>query len=137
MRVGDLLEIEGLDLTLLWSGENLLAQSVGGVTATDLEDPSRFLQSGDVVLSGLVWWHPDEAAPARTERFVSALAANGATALLAGEETHGTVPQAVVEACRAHGVALLAVPAHTNFRAITEAVYRHRWSDLSRRPADG
>jgi hypothetical protein len=136
MHVGDLLEIEGLDLTLLWSGGSLLAQTVGGVTATDLADPSRFLQAGDIVLSGLVWWRADEEATARTERFVSALAANGATALLAGEETHGEVPVSVVEACRSHGVALLAVPAHTNFRAITEAVYRHRWSDLSRRPAD-
>ncbi|MFJ8309569.1 MULTISPECIES: PucR family transcriptional regulator [unclassified Streptomyces] len=134
MHVGDLLQIEGLDLTLVWGGENLLSQAISGVTATDLEDPARFLQRGEIVLSGLVWWNEADR-EARTERFVSALAESGATALLAGEETHGTVPVDVVDACREHGIALLAVPAHTNFRAITEAVYRRQWGDLSRRPA--
>ncbi|MEU6678853.1 PucR family transcriptional regulator [Streptomyces sp. NPDC046925] len=135
MHVGDLLRIEGLDLALVWGGENLLNQAVGGVTATDLEDPTRFLRPGDIVLSGLVWWTATDHR-ARTERFVSALAESGARALLAGEETHGTVPADVVDSCRRHGIAILAVPAHTNFRAITEAVYRRQWGDLSRRPAD-
>lgn len=135
MHVGDLLQIEGLDLTLVWGGENLLDRAISGVTATDLEDPTRFLQPGEIVLSGLVWWNEGDRR-ARTERFVSALAASGAVGLLAGEETHGTVPSDIADACREHGVALLAVPAHTNFRAITEAVYRRQWGDLSRRPAD-
>ncbi|MFI6090749.1 PucR family transcriptional regulator [Streptomyces sp. NPDC051218] len=139
MRVGDLLHIEGLDLSLAWGGErggeNLLNRTISGVTATDLEDPARFLQPGEIVLSGLVWWN-EAGGRARTERFVSALAQAGARALLAGEETHGSVPVDVVDACRAHGIALLAVPAHTNFRAITEVVYRRQWGDLSRRPAD-
>ncbi|MBL1087667.1 helix-turn-helix domain-containing protein [Streptomyces actinomycinicus] len=135
MHVGDLLQIEGLDLTHLWGGENLLGQAISGVTATDLEDPARFVQPGEIVLSGLVWWKEADGR-ARTERFVSALAQAGATALLAGEETHGSVPGDIVDACRAHGIALLAVPAHTSFRAITEAVYRRQWGDLSRRPAD-
>ncbi|MFF1695828.1 PucR family transcriptional regulator [Streptomyces sp. NPDC058257] len=135
MHVGDLLQIEELDLTLIWGGENLLSQAISGVTATDLEDPTRFLQVGEIVLSGLVWWHEADRR-ARTERFVSALAESGATALLAGEETHGSVPADIVDSCREHGIALLAVPAHTSFRAITEAVYRRQWGDLDRRPAD-
>ncbi|MFD4235859.1 PucR family transcriptional regulator [Streptomyces sp. NPDC058542] len=135
MRVGDLLRTEGLDLTLLWGGENLLSRAIGGVTATDLEDPARFLRPGEIVLSGLVWWN-EANGRTRTERFVSALARAGATALLAGEETHGAVPADIVDSCREHGIALLAVPAHTNFRVITEVVYRHQWGDLSRRPAD-
>ncbi|MEU3838768.1 helix-turn-helix domain-containing protein [Streptomyces sp. NPDC028635] len=135
MRVGDLLQIEGLDLTHLWGGENLLGRTISGVTATDLEDPARYVQPGEIVLSGLVWWNEADG-PARTERFLSALAQVGATALLAGEETHSSVPVGIVDACRAHGIALLAVPAHTSFRAITEAVYRRQWGDLSRRPAD-
>ncbi|MEU6280222.1 helix-turn-helix domain-containing protein [Streptomyces sp. NPDC047028] len=135
MRVGDLLQIEALDLTHLWGGENLLAQVVSGVTATDLEDPARFVQPGEIVLSGLVWWNETDSR-VRAERFVSALAQAGATALLAGEETHGGVPADIVDACRVHGIALLAVSAHTNFRAITEAVYRRQWGELSRRPSD-
>lgn len=135
MRVGDLLRTEGLDLTLLWGGENLLNRAIGGVTATDLEDPARFLRPGEIVLSGLVWWNEADGRT-RTERFVSALARSGAVALLAGEETHGAVPADIVDSCREYGIVLLAVPAHTNFRVITEVVYRHQWGDLSRRPAD-
>ncbi|MFI0715878.1 PucR family transcriptional regulator [Streptomyces inhibens] len=135
MHVQDLLQVDSLDLTLLWGEGPLLAREVSGVTATDLEDPARFLQPGELVLSGLVWWSPDDS-PAKAGRFVAALHSAGATALLAGEETHGKVPDVLVDACRAHGIVLIAVPAHTTFRAITEAVYLHQWGDLSRRPTD-
>ncbi|MFG2293060.1 helix-turn-helix domain-containing protein [Streptomyces sp. NPDC048603] len=132
MHVLDLLQSDNLGLSLLWGDPNLLGQEVSGVTATDLEDPGRFLEPGELVLSGLVWWAPDE--PSRTERFVAALSAAGATALLAGEETHGGVPEDLVATCRAHRVPLVAVPARTSFRAVTETVYLRRWGDLSRRP---
>ncbi|MFE7583140.1 helix-turn-helix domain-containing protein [Streptomyces gardneri] len=135
MHVEHLLRLDSLDLTLVWGDESLLGQEIGGVTATDLEDPTRFLQPGEIVLSGLVWWNPADG-PARTERFVSALREAGAAALLAGEETHGEVPRELAEACRRHRIALLAVPAHTSFRAITEAVYLRQWGELSRRPSD-
>ncbi|MCK7625148.1 PucR family transcriptional regulator [Streptomyces sp. RS10V-4] len=133
MHVHDLLQLDALDLTLLWGEDPLLGREVSGVTATDLEDPARFLQPGELVLSGLVWWAPDDGRE-KVDRFVAALADAGAAALLAGEETHGAIPEVLVESCRAHRVALLAVPAHTSFRAITEAVYLRRWGDLSRRP---
>ncbi|MEE1731651.1 helix-turn-helix domain-containing protein [Streptomyces sp. BE282] len=135
MHVEDLLRLEPLDLTLLWGSPPLLAREISGVTATDLEDPGRFLQRGEIVLSGLVWWSAaDEGAKA--DRFVAALRDAGAAALLAGEETHGRVPEVLVDACRRHGIALLSVPVHTSFRAITDTVYLRQWGDLSRRPAD-
>ncbi|MFD0021351.1 PucR family transcriptional regulator [Streptomyces sp. NPDC058382] len=133
MHVEHLLQLESLGLTLLWGEEPLPAREISGVTATDLEDPARFLQQGEVVLSGLVWWHPADG-PEKADRFVAALRSAGAVALLAGEETHGTVPDVLVEACRTRGVTLIAVPARTSFRAITEAVYLRQWGDLSRRP---
>ncbi|MFE1898096.1 PucR family transcriptional regulator [Streptomyces yangpuensis] len=132
MHVHDLLQLDSLGLSLLWGEEALLGQEVVGVTATDLEEPGRFLGPGELVLSGLVWWAEGDAAKA--DRFVSALADAGATALLAGEETHGRVPDALVAACRAHRVPIVAVPARTSFRAVTEAVYLRQWGDLSRRP---
>ncbi|WP_411081046.1 helix-turn-helix domain-containing protein [Streptomyces sp. cmx-18-6] len=135
MHVEDLLRLESLDLTLLWGGPPLLAREISGVTATDLEDPGRFLQRGEIVLSGLVWWSAADDG-AKADRFVAALHDAGAAALLAGEETHGTVPEALVEACRRHGIAILSVPVHTSFRAITDTVYLRQWGDLSRRPAD-
>ncbi|MFD8792886.1 PucR family transcriptional regulator [Streptomyces vinaceus] len=132
MHVLDLLQSDNLGLTLLWGEDALLGQEVSGVTATDLEDPRRFLGPGELVLSGLVWWADGDLAKA--DRFVSALAEAGATALLAGEETHGRVPDELVAACRAYRVPLVAVPAQTSFRAVTEAVYLRQWGDLSRRP---
>ncbi|WP_329284421.1 PucR family transcriptional regulator [Streptomyces sp. NBC_00691] len=134
MHVDHLLRLDRLDLSLVWGDESLLGQEIAGVTATDLEDPERFLQPGEVVLSGLVWWTPD-GAPAKTDHFVSALRRAGAVALLAGEETHGHVPRELADACRRHRVALIAVPPHTGFRAITEAVYLRQWGELSRRPS--
>lgn len=134
MHVLDLLQSDNLGLTLLWGEESLLGQEVSGVTATDLEDPGRFLGPGELVLSGLVWWRPGATAAARTDRFVAALADAGARALLAGEETHAGVPEELVTACRAHRMPLVAVPARTSFRAVTEAVYLRQWGDLSRRP---
>ncbi|KUL38674.1 transcriptional regulator, PucR family protein [Streptomyces sp. NRRL F-4489] len=133
MHVHDLLQLDALDLTLLWGEGPLLDREVSGVTATDLEDPARFLQPGELVLSGLVWWAPGDDRE-KVDRFVAAVADAGAAALLAGEETHGAIPEVLVESCRAHRVALLAVPAHTTFRTITEAVYLRQWGDLSRRP---
>ncbi|MFE0100419.1 PucR family transcriptional regulator [Streptomyces sp. NPDC059009] len=135
MHVDHLLQLEELGLRLLWGEPPLLAREISGVTTTDLQDPVRFLQSGEIVLSALVWWNLEEGA-ARTERFVSALRTAGAVALLAGEEHHGTVPEHVVKACREHRIPLLAVPAHTTFRAITETVYLRQWGDLSRRSTD-
>ncbi|MFE9408701.1 hypothetical protein ACFYN0_07885 [Streptomyces sp. NPDC006704] len=82
------------------------------MTATDLEDPSRFLRSGEIVLSGPVWWNATDG-PARARRFASALARSGANALLAGMESPGAVPAGLDDSCRDHGTALLAVPAWT------------------------
>ncbi|MFD3441596.1 PucR family transcriptional regulator [Streptomyces sp. NPDC058685] len=133
MHVEHLLQLDSLDIALLWGDPALLSRGISGVTATDLEDPTRFLQPGEIVLSGLVWWHPHDSR-ATIDRFVSALRSADVSALLAGEETHGTVPGALVDACREHRIPLLAVPAHTTFRAITEAVYLRQWGDLSRLP---
>lgn len=132
MHVLDLLQSDTLGLTLLWGDEPLLGQDISGVTATDLEDPGRFLGPGELVLSGLVWW--TEAEPTKADRFVAALAEAQVTALLAGEETHGRIPDELVAACRSHRVPLASVPATTSFRAVTEAVYLRQWGDLSRRP---
>lgn len=134
MYVDHLLNDESLGLRLLWAGEPQLRREISGVTATDLEDPARFVRPGEAVLSGLVWWSREEGAD-RAERFVSALSTAGAAVLLAGEETHGAVPDDLVTACRRHGLAVAAVPAHIMFRAITDTVYLQQWGELSRRRA--
>ncbi|MEU8785077.1 helix-turn-helix domain-containing protein [Streptomyces sp. NPDC048637] len=128
MHVHDLLQLNPLDLTLLWGEGPALARDISGVTATDHEDPAPCPRPDELVLSGLEWWTPDDGRR-KADRFVSALHSAGAAALLAAEETHGKVPDDLVESCRAHGIALVAVPAHTTFRTVTEAVNQRRRGD--------
>ncbi|MFJ9821703.1 PucR family transcriptional regulator [Streptomyces sp. NPDC101151] len=134
MHVEHLLQDESLGLRLLWSEDALLRREISGVTVTDLEDPARFVRPDEVVLSGLVWWSADGGRD-KAERFVSGLKDAGAVALLAGEETHGSVPDDLVEACVRHGVPVAGVPAHVMFRAITDTVYLRQWGELSRHHA--
>ncbi|MGW4993379.1 PucR family transcriptional regulator [Streptomyces mirabilis] len=131
MHVDHLLKDESLGLRLLWAEEPQLTREISGVTATDLEDPARFVRPGEVVLSGLVWWKA-EGGRDKAERFVAALRTAGAAVLLAGEETHGSVPDDLIEACARHRVPLAAVPAHIMFRAITDTVYFQQWGELNR-----
>ncbi|MFC1403866.1 MULTISPECIES: PucR family transcriptional regulator [Streptacidiphilus] len=129
MIVGDLLRLEDLDLGLAWGTDELLERRVTGVTSTDLQDPARYLRPGELVLTGLVWWRPD-ARPGAELRFTTALRSAGVAALLAGEGIHGEVPPALVDACRTHGIPLLAVPSGTSFRAVTDRVYLRLWGGL-------
>ena len=136
MRVRDLLDLPALELRPVWPDAALSSRDVTGVTVTDLADPTRFVRPGDVVLTGLVWWSARNG-EAKAQRFVEAVAGADAAALLAGEETHGEVPDAVALACARHGLPLLAVPADTDFRTITDAIYLRQWGslDVSARPA--
>ncbi|MEU6566118.1 PucR family transcriptional regulator [Streptomyces parvulus] len=134
MHVAHLLQDASLGLRPLWSEEALLRREISGVTVTDLEDPARFVRPGEIVLSGLVWWSAD-GGPGRAERFVRGLREAGAVALLAGEETHGSVPGDLVEACARHAMPVAGVPADVMFRAITDTVYLRQWGDLSRHHA--
>ncbi|MFC7184662.1 PucR family transcriptional regulator ligand-binding domain-containing protein, partial [Kitasatospora paranensis] len=131
MIVGDLLELDGLDIGVAWATPDLLERPVTGVTSTDLQDPARYLQPGELVLTGLVWWRPEDARAAA--RFATSLRSAEVAALLAGEGTHGSVPAPLVDACRTHGIPLLAVPAGTSFRAVTDRVYLRLWGDLQAR----
>lgn len=85
MIVSDLLDVADLRLRLAWGPPELLERPVTGVTSTDLQDPARYLQPGELVLSGLVWWQPDHpAGQALAMRFATSLRSAGVAALLAG-----------------------------------------------------
>ena len=120
MQLRDLLAHPALGLRLLHAGSapDALDRPVRWVYTTDLIDPARYLSGGELVISGLVWRRK----PADSERFVAAVAGAGAAALAAGEAVFHGIPDDLVQACRRHGLPLVAVPEEVSFAAVTEIV---------------
>ncbi|MBQ0825424.1 PucR family transcriptional regulator [Streptomyces tagetis] len=119
MRLRALLDTEALGLRLL-GGEGELERSVRGVMTTDLRDPSRYLNGGELVLTGLAW----RRGPADSEPFVRILVRSGVAALAAGEAELGEVPEDLVAACARHRLPLFAVNESVAFATVTEHVVR-------------
>ncbi|MFC5833257.1 PucR family transcriptional regulator ligand-binding domain-containing protein, partial [Nonomuraea insulae] len=115
MRISDLLAIDELGLTLL-AGDP--TREFGTVHITDLPEPGRYLGGGELVLTGLMWWH----APGDSARFVAALAESGVAALGAGQAWLGHVPADLVAACEVAGLPLVEVPVEVSFRTMAELV---------------
>lgn len=117
LLVRSLLGMPELRLRLIGGAEGL-DRSVTRLYGTELPDPARYLSGGELVLSGLLWHRT----AADCEQFVSSLASSGVAALAASSPDVGELPEALVEACRRHGVPLLEVPVDLSFAAITERV---------------
>ncbi len=119
MRLSALLAAEQLGLTVL-VGEDKLDRNFERVFTATLRDPRRYLTGGELVLSGMEWWP----AAADSEAFVAALADADVAALGAGtaDRGGGPVPAHVVDACRRHGVPLIAVPVNVSFATVSEQV---------------
>ncbi|HWD03383.1 MAG TPA: helix-turn-helix domain-containing protein [Amycolatopsis sp.] len=98
--------------------KELLERPVTRIYVTELHDPGRYLTAGELVLSGLLWWHT----PGDAEPFVAALATGSAAALAASGADAGGIPEDLVDACARHGVALLEVPPDLSFAVVTEQV---------------
>lgn len=108
-----------LQLRLVWADEAARDRPWGWVHSSDLADPTPFLSPGDALLTtGTQWSNDDAIAP-----WVARLAAAGVPAVGFGTEVirDGT-PDALTEACAAHGIALLEVPYRTPFIAVARAV---------------
>ena len=110
--------------------ETGLDRDVRWVVTTDLPDPSRYLQGGELIVTGMIW----RKGPQDAERFVSAIAASGASALAAGNAGDDELPADLLAACRKHRLPLLRVPGALAFATLTEYVVRRisgqRASDL-------
>ncbi|MEV5967236.1 helix-turn-helix domain-containing protein [Kribbella sp. NPDC051952] len=113
--------LDDLGLRVLFAAPHAPAQPIGRLVTTDLLEPGRYLSGGELVLSGLVWHR----GPGDSERFVTELSGRNVHALLAARERLGEVPDDLVEACRAHGLTLVEVPAEVAFTDITEHIAEH------------
>nr|WP_084693490.1 PucR family transcriptional regulator ligand-binding domain-containing protein [Actinomadura atramentaria] len=118
MKTADLLEDPDLALRPLACAA-ALDRPVRQVFVTDLPDPSRYLDGGELVLTGLMWRRgPYDSVP-----FVASLAARRVAALGAGEAA-APVPDDLVAACERYGVPLVAVPAETTLSRVMAIVVR-------------
>jgi hypothetical protein len=115
--VTELLDIPGLDLVPLVPGPTA-DRRVRGVYTTDLPDPGRYLDGGELVLTSSTWYR----SPQDAEIFVAALAGAGCAALVAGTAGIGRLPASVPEACVRHGLALFTVGDEVSFATVTETV---------------
>ncbi|MEO5608106.1 MAG: helix-turn-helix domain-containing protein [Ornithinibacter sp.] len=118
MRMRDLLSMPDFSLTLLHGDEDSLDRPLRLTYSSDLIDPSRYLDGGELVVSGLVW----RSCPEDSETYAANLAAAGAAGLAAGEALFGEVPVDVVEAFSRHNLLLFGVPVEVSFTQINEAV---------------
>jgi hypothetical protein len=116
--LGELLDAPELGLRLLHLAGGVLDRPIGRLVTTDLLEPGRYLNGGEVVLTGLVWRRQ----PTDSEVFVASMAGRGATTILAGKAQLGDVPPDLLEACRRHEVTLIEVPIEIAFADVTEYV---------------
>ncbi len=117
MRVRDLVEMSDLHLVPL-TGDAGMDRPIRWVYTTDLLDPGRYLNGGELVLTGMMWRRsPDDSA-----EFTAATAARHVACIAAGDAAYGTVPPDLLAACVAQGIPLLEVPVDVSFATITDRV---------------
>ncbi|AQS72372.1 PucR family transcriptional regulator [Streptomyces pactum] len=103
------------------TGVDRVDRPVRWVHITELTDPASFLKGGELVLTtGMPL--PDDAAGVR--RYVGELAAVGAAALVIElVRRYHRPPDALVDACRAHGLPLVTLAKDVNFLEVTQVVH--------------
>ncbi len=113
----------GLGLRVV-AGVAGLGRSVLAAHTSELADPTPWLRGGELLMTtGLAL----DRAPGALADYVHRLAAGGLACLAFGTGarlSHTDVPPALTAAAEACGLALLEVPEHTPFLAVTETVYR-------------
>ncbi|MGV9384814.1 PucR family transcriptional regulator [Nonomuraea sp. NPDC003707] len=128
MRLSDLLARDDLRLTLV-TGHEEVDREIRRAYPTDLPDPRRYLQSGDLVLTSGVWYGE----PADCERFADALWATDAAGLVVGLIVLGELPEELVKACERRRLPLLLAAPDQSFGVITQVVTAEGFAAEQRR----
>ena len=118
MDVRDLLADPELGLSVVAAEPDALDRPVPSAYITDLPDPSRFLSTGDVVLTSGLWLDR----PGGAATFLGALAQQGVAAVVLGLIEIGVIPDEVIATCRERGLTLLTVSPGVSFRRIADAI---------------
>ena len=132
MRVCELVAVPSLDLRVVVDGD--LERVIRWVHTTELADPSRYLQGGEVILTTGVW----RDAGTSSADFVAPLRRSDVAALGYGlPEPDAIVPPDLEETCAAARLPLFAVPYEVPFiavsRAFVDRVYGQREEALRER----
>ena len=116
LTLARLLEQPELELTLLVAGDGVDRELLW-LHNTEPPDPSPYLRSAELVLTNGMWTGATDAAS-----FVDAVVrAEGAGIVYGLREEAPTTPAALVEACRASGLALAEISPAVPFTAVTRA----------------
>jgi PucR family transcriptional regulator, purine catabolism regulatory protein len=132
MRVSELLAVPGLDLEVVVGGD--LERVIRWVHTTELADPTRYLQGGEVILTTGVW----RDAGTTSTGFVAPLERSDIAALGYGlPQPDAVLPPDLTEACEAARLPLFTVPFDVPFiavsRAFVDRVYGQREEALRER----
>lgn len=132
MRVNELLAVPGLDLEVVVGGD--LERVIRWVHTTELADPTRYLQGGEVILTTGVW----RDAGTTSTGFVAPLERSDIAALGYGlPQPDAVLPPDLIEACEAARLPLFTVPYDVPFiavsRAFVDRVYGQREEALRER----
>ncbi|MET3174643.1 UNVERIFIED_ORG: purine catabolism regulator [Arthrobacter sp. UYCu721] len=101
----------------------LLDEPISWVHSSDLEDPTPFLDAGQLLLTDGTQFPVDTRAGGLFEVYVRRLVDHGIGGLgFATQVIHGTLPPGLEDACLQHGLPLLEVPDRTPFIAIIRSV---------------
>jgi PucR family transcriptional regulator, purine catabolism regulatory protein len=126
MTLAALLQQPALGLTAL-TGADALRREISWVHASELCDPTPYLDGGELLLSIGMWLDPvaDRSAQrAQVAAYVDRLVDAGVVGLGFGVGLqHAEVPVGLVDAADARGLPLIQVPEHTAFVAIGRSVW--------------
>jgi purine catabolism regulator len=111
------------DLRLRILGGGPTDVPISWLHSSDLPDPTPFLAAGQALLTTGTQFGTGTAVSAeRIDAYVTRLADHGVVALGFGTEVvQAGTPDALVDACRAHGLPLFEVPYETSFIAVAQA----------------